>query len=210
MGIGCYYSGAYIISKDKNTDGKFMVKSIDDYFIAGMIIFNTRQFSKTIPLKKLLDFAASRKWRCHDQDILNVLCEDDKFLLPMEWDFVEEENIELYAPEYIQDEYYNAKKEPKMIHFCKNKPWKIFFYGSNFHLFWKYASRTPFVDTIVERMKNEGLISSVTYIKHILPDIKAGGGPGIRYLIKCLLSCIYVRLIKNNISAIRIMARSRV
>jgi lipopolysaccharide biosynthesis glycosyltransferase len=127
----------------------------------------------------------------------------------MKWDFVEEENIELYAPEYIQNEYYDAKKEPKIVHFCKNKPWKIFFYGSNFHLFWKYASRTPFADTIVERMKSEGLISSVTYIKHILPDIKTGGGPGIRYLIKCLLSCIYIRLIKNNISTIRIAARGR-
>jgi lipopolysaccharide biosynthesis glycosyltransferase len=190
MGIGCYYSGAYEQSKEKDTDGKFIVKRIDDYFIAGMIVFNTKEFSKTIPLKNLLDFAVSRKWRCHDQDVLNVLCEDGKFLLPMKWDFVEEENIELYAPEYIQKEYYDAKDKPKIIHFCKNKPWKIFFYGCNFHLFWKYASRTPFINVIIERMRNENLITSTTYTNHILPDIKSGKGPGTRYLIKCLLHSV--------------------
>jgi lipopolysaccharide biosynthesis glycosyltransferase len=192
MGIGCYYSGKYKYLKGKNkeyTDGKILIKNLDNYFNAGMIVFNVQQFQKTYSFGQIMNFATSKKWRAHDQDILNVLVENNMLLLPMKWNYTEERNIEFYAPDYIKKEYFDAKGDPKIIHYCKNKPWKIFFYGANFHYFWIFASKTPFFETIISRMKQDGLISSTSYDENMLRDAGNGEGPGL----KCLIKSIFIR-----------------
>jgi lipopolysaccharide biosynthesis glycosyltransferase len=187
MGIGGYYSRNRKLPKKKTktiVNGKTIVKNINSYFNAGILLFNVKNILKNISTKAILEFAASKDWASHDQDVLNILFEDSTVLLPVCWNYTEEENIERFAPENIQKDYYAAKDNPKIIHFCKNKPWKLFYYAANFQYFWYYALQTPFYSTILQRMKDDGLITSTTCSQQLIDAAKNNNGPGLKSLIK--------------------------
>jgi lipopolysaccharide biosynthesis glycosyltransferase len=164
------------------------LKCIDDYFIAGMLVFNIEEFAKTISISELLDLAASRRWEYQDQDVLNTVSAGKLFMLPMEWDFIYEGDVK-YMPPHLQDEYLRAKENPKIIHFAGQylKPWRSSVYVPYFELFWKHATRTPFIDTILERMWKNGLIGR-TYKERVFSDIKNRRQIGLRLILKAFLS----------------------
>ncbi|MDR2193394.1 MAG: glycosyltransferase family 8 protein [Treponema sp.] len=156
----------------------------DNYFIAGMLLINNREFRKRFTVKQLLDFAVSREWQWHDQDVLNVLCDGKTLLLSMAWDFTQDDVT--YLPEYLRKEYVEAQKEPKIIHFASQsrKPWENAVNVPYFELFWKYAARTPFLVTIISRMEEKHLIG-LPYKERILYDIK-NKNIGLKFLLTCL------------------------
>jgi lipopolysaccharide biosynthesis glycosyltransferase len=195
MGIGGYYSRTHnnrLYKQNYSTnsnfnDGKLIVKNIDKYFNAGTLLFNIHNIKQNITTSSILEFAVSKNWKCHDQDVLNILFEEKTLLLPMHWNYTEEENIERFAPAYLQEDYYAAKDNTKIIHFCKNKPWKLFYYAANFQYFWYYALQTPFYSTIIQRMRTDGLITSTTCDQQLIDAAKNGTGPGLRALCKSAL-----------------------
>jgi lipopolysaccharide biosynthesis glycosyltransferase len=178
-----------IVSRYKLPESKRKkMKCIDDYFIAGMLVLNIERFSETISTQKLLDLAASRRWEYQDQDVLNAISEGKLFMLSMAWDFIYEADVK-YMPSYLQDEYMKAKENPKIIHFAGQylKPWRSCVYVPYFELFWKYATKTPFIDTILERMRKNGLIG-LTYKERVFSDIKNRRQIGASLIIKAFLS----------------------
>jgi lipopolysaccharide biosynthesis glycosyltransferase len=164
------------------------LKRADDYFIAGMLVINIKAFHKNFTVKELLDFAVSRKWRAHDQDILNVLCQGKTLLLPIEWDFTWDDESAKYLPDFLKTEYDCTKEHPKIIHFPgERKPWLNVVNVPYFEYFWKYATRTPFIDVIIRRMAENGLTGR-TYKEHIFEDIKNRRKLGLRFITKCFLA----------------------
>jgi lipopolysaccharide biosynthesis glycosyltransferase len=163
--------------------------NMDNYFIAGMLVIHIAQFKNMFSTKYLLDFAVSRNWQAHDQDILNVLCEGKAMLLPLEWAFTYDDDASHYLPDYLLTEYDRAQKSPNIIHFAwrLRKPWKTPFNVPYFDFFWKYATRTPFIDIIISRMNEEHLIG-LRYAPQewIISDIKNRGYIGLRFLLKCI------------------------
>jgi lipopolysaccharide biosynthesis glycosyltransferase len=166
LGIGSYYRYGSNLGNQhrKYFDGLLALKDHNNYFLAGLIIFNICQWS--LSTKELFDIALSRNWLVHDQDMLNVLCENKTLILPLEYqytDFSQNDDYHYcikFLPEHIKQEYFIAQKCPKIIHFntFSRKPWNVSFYTPYFELFWGYAIRTPFLDTIILRMKNKNLI----------------------------------------------------
>jgi lipopolysaccharide biosynthesis glycosyltransferase len=160
----------------------------DNYFIAGMLVMNIPAFRNQFTVKELLDFAVSREWRAHDQDVLNVLCQNETLLLPIAWDYTHDDESAAYLPALLKKEYDDTKKAPKIVHFPgERKPWVNAVNVPYFELFWKYATRTPFIDLILERMAEKGL-TGFTYKEHIFNDIKNRQKLGLRFIVKCFMA----------------------
>ena len=171
------------------------VNTPDNYFNSGMLILNIKQFRETLPTKRMLEFAASHSWKMHDQDVLNILCEQQAFLLPLRWNFIypnsnfEYDNYEKHLPGHLYAEYQNEKNSPHIIHLAgsSRKPWENWGNIPYFDDFWKYATRTPFIDIIIDRMKEKNLAGK-TCIEHTYSDIMAGKIVNLRFVLKCLVS----------------------
>lgn len=170
------------------------LKDPSTYFNGGMCIFNIKLFHDAISTEDLFKLAASRKWEVHDQDVLNYLSEGKTLLLPYHWNYMPMPFSE-YLPKCLSDEYNDAKQTPKIIHYAV-KPWNCYGYIDNFELFWKYATRTPFIGVIIGRMKVKEFISNKSFKARVLSNIKRRNGLGIRFV---LLDCIKALLFRDNI-----------
>ena len=120
------------------------LKNIDNYIISGMLVFNVAEFNKRYTAEELMKICASRDWRQHDQDVLNVICEDSLLLVDGAWDFLEDGGNMRYLPTYLKEEYDKTAENVKIIHFAgPRKPWKN---NKTFGLeeFWRSCYKTPF------------------------------------------------------------------
>jgi lipopolysaccharide biosynthesis glycosyltransferase len=206
-------SGSYIHQEKMAYKKDFLkIKNINNYFNSGMLIFNIKKINNFINFKELLDFAVSKKWKTHDQDILNVLFEDNVLFIPTEWNlsYLSDDRINI-LPDFLRNEYFNALKQPKIIHFASIKPWMNIVNIPYFELFWKYATRTPFLNTIIERMKNNDLIGK-TCKERLLLDIKYRNNAGLLFIVKCIKNWLFripkskLKLASNKISAPKILS----
>lgn len=193
-GVSWYYSPKHS-KKMKNMHTVLLnLKKPDKYFCAAMTIINIELFHKTITTEKLLEFAASREWQIHDQDVMNVLSEGKTLLLPYCWNFMSTPDAK-YLPEHLKKEYDEAGKNPKIVHY---KPWDSYFYMQHFECFWKYATRTPFINIIVEQMNSKKLIPNSSFALHevVIDNITHRKGIGIRFL---LIDCIKAWLFRDKL-----------
>jgi hypothetical protein len=73
-------------------------------------------------------------------------------------------------PEHLKKEYNEAREKPYIIHY---KPWNCENYIEYFEFFWKYATRTPFIETIIKYMKTKELISNKSLKEKVVSKIKS-------------------------------------
>jgi lipopolysaccharide biosynthesis glycosyltransferase len=191
LGI-CRY---YMHYKNKKLEGTDVItlQNIDNYFNAGLLIINIVQFRRTFTVKELFDFSLSQKWRCHDQDVLNVLCRGRVLLLPLTYNFNKDDHAAIYLPDNLKNEYLETIKNPKIIHFMgpSKKPWNNINHVSYFECFWKYATRTSFIETIINRMYEKRLILSISLADNIISNIKKSEGLGLRFVLKCFKAWLF-------------------
>jgi lipopolysaccharide biosynthesis glycosyltransferase len=60
----------------KENEVLFNMEQPENYINSGMLLINCEKFRETYTLQNVLDIAFSRKWQCHDQDVINVLAKD--------------------------------------------------------------------------------------------------------------------------------------
>jgi lipopolysaccharide biosynthesis glycosyltransferase len=154
-GVSWYHGPRHSKNRKKRFSVLLQLKNPDEYFNAGLLVINIELFNKTITIDKLLELAASREWQNYDQDVLNVVAEKKTFFLSFRWNFHHPIRPK-YLPDQIKQEYSEAEKNPNIIHY---KPWTFAFHIKFFELFWKYSTRTPFINVIVERMKSNEFIN---------------------------------------------------
>jgi hypothetical protein len=76
-----------------------------------------------------------------------------------EWNYrIDPASFVKYFPEIHRNKYAEAQKNPKIIHY---KPYSCWWYLPHFEFFWKYATRTPFVNEIIARMNKNGIIEKM-------------------------------------------------
>lgn len=122
----------------------------NDYFITGMLLFNIPAFRDAYKTEFLLEYAASRDWLQHDQDILNVLCEGRTKIISASWDVIKPEFIQ-YLPKRLEEELLVSIQNVKVVHFGGDmKPW-IYLDAPFSEHFWPYAARTPYIQEIIRR-----------------------------------------------------------
>lgn len=129
------------------------IKNIDDYFISGMLIFNVSEFNKRYTGAELMAFCASREWRQHDQDVLNVITQDHLLLVDGGWDYLEDLGSMKHLPARLKREYEASAQNIKILHFAgPRKPWrnnKAF----GWEHFWRHCYNTPFFGEIYHSMR---------------------------------------------------------
>ena len=137
-----------------------------DYFQAGVLILDLDQLRKTATSEELIALASSRSWRCHDQDVLNIVCKGRVYYIPQKWNTLMDwqepgrsrMQILKMAPRGLYEEYATARKEPYMIHFAGyQKPWDVV--DCDFaEYFWMYAKESvyyPRLLRIIQRCLGE-------------------------------------------------------
>ncbi|MDR2854366.1 MAG: glycosyltransferase family 8 protein [Prevotellaceae bacterium] len=159
------------------------LKNPDDYFNAGVQVFNSEAFRNTISMPDLLAFTASRAWQIVDQDVLNVLCEGKVMFLPIDWNFPNCNSNLANLPKDLQQAYIAARERPKLVHLIW-KPWRAYTDLPSIRLFFAYAFKTPFIETILTRIYN--INPNVPIKKRVLSEIE-NKNIGLRFLVKCLV-----------------------
>lgn len=151
------YNG-YEKDKKRYTDKVLKLKEPYQYFQAGVLLLNLKEFRKRYTTKQILDFAVSENWQLLDQDILNKLCEGAVKYIDMSWnvmvDFagVRISQIIALAPRWLNEMYQEARKNPKIIHYAgPQKPW----FEPEMDLgmqFWECARGTSYYEIMLSRM----------------------------------------------------------
>jgi len=132
------------------------MKNPSSYINGGMLLINCEMYREIYSEKNVIDTIFSRKWQVHDQDIINYLAEDKIFHLDYEWDLMPIWKWAKYLPQDLKNKYIEAHKNPKIIHY---KPYNCWWYVPHAELFWKYATRTPFIKEIIDKMDKSGLLN---------------------------------------------------
>ena len=165
-----------------------------DYFQAGVLIMDLDGLRKMASSEEMIKLAVSASWRCHDQDVLNMICKDRVFYIPQQWNVLmswEEPGrsrmqIMKMAPRALYGEYIKARKEPYMIHFAGyQKPWDVV--DCDFaEYFWKYAKLSPYYEMLLRRIRR----SFADELENPIPSRKVeqmGNAPMIRRVANRLL-----------------------
>jgi len=129
-----------------------------DYFQAGVLIFDLDRLREITSSNEMMDLASGHKFRCHDQDVLNIICKNRVYYLPQEWNTLMSwsepdgrcrMDILKMAYRTIYEEYLEARKHPRMVHFAGyQKPWQVGDCDFSDY-FWFYAKESPFYPYLV-------------------------------------------------------------
>lgn len=132
-----------------------------DYFQAGVLILDLDQLREVTTSDQMIQLAASRSWRCHDQDVLNMICKNKVYYIPQQWNVLMDwqepgrsrMQILKMAPRDLYGEYVSARKQPYIIHFAGyQKPWDVV--DCDFaEYFWKYARKSAYYPRLLRRIK---------------------------------------------------------
>ncbi len=131
---------------------KYLLKTLgmtrtENYFQAGVILFNISQMNKENTFDTLMEAMKEKHYWFLDQDIMNKVFYDRVFYLPLEWNVYHGNgNTHDFFPNLCFStymEFLSARLHPKLIHYAgENKPWNtihVDFYDN----FEKYLSGTP-------------------------------------------------------------------
>lgn len=165
-------------------DKELELEDPDSYFLSGMLLFNIPLFHKEYPTEEILRFAASRQWRQHDQDALNVLCKGRVKLLSSDWEVIESGTLRPLPP-HLQAEFDKSVAEPKIVQFAggyEKKPWRNIDapYGEHF---WRYAADTPFSQQLIRTLAYSERAGDAR-AREAMEDQFRQGKAGLKYLLK--------------------------
>jgi len=136
-------------------------KGEDEYFQAGVILFNIQEIKKKFTTEIFFKVAEKRKWKWMDQDVLNYIFKGNVFYLNQKWNCIFNWknlikgkcriDILKLAPKQLFNEYLQARKNPFIIHFAGNqKPWE--YPDCDFsEYFWKYAKNSIVFNQIIKQ-----------------------------------------------------------
>ena len=125
----------------------------EDYFQAGVMIFNNEAINKTDFIDQIVDKIKSKPFWFLDQDILNQVCAGRVHFLDMKWNtFFGNGDTDTFfenLPKARRDEFFEAVKAPYILHFAgERKPWN--FVGIKYgHAFWRFARNTPWYEEVL-------------------------------------------------------------
>lgn len=136
----------------------------EDYFQSGVVLFNLAEFRKTFTLEEIIRVTCAPEIEWGDQDALNILCRGRVKYIGLEWNTIvnyrnrQINDLFVYGPLELFQEYLLARSTPKIIHYAGTKPWNEL--GTDmFQYFWRTARETPFYEVIFSRLAEHTLSS---------------------------------------------------
>lgn len=174
------------------------INNFAEYFNSGMMLLNLEKMRAIFKCRELLEVAASKSWKKHDQDVLNYMCKGKVLLLDYRWNLIECPN-KAAADAISQEErrqMQNSEKEKKIIHFASRKPWKV--RGvQNEDAFWKYAVGSSFFDLIFSLFIEEQLQQGKYFEQTVYKSIYSGR-VGIKFIIICIKKWLDKLILKHE------------
>lgn len=147
----------------------------ENYFNTGILIFNIRLLKTVEFLDECIKTLKKLKNPLFpDQDVLNKVCDGHVKYLPYNYNLMWN-CLHYYTdakdrmPEATYNEYKEAWKKPKIIHYTGAcRPWKQPWLEYS-DLFWKYARQTPFYEEIIyNNCKSETIKDVRVVIKNVI------------------------------------------
>ena len=161
----CFFF-CFLLNLNQNNWKKYAIETLGldspyDYFQVGVLILDLDRLRKTVSFEDMLQMALTHSYRCHDQDILNIVCKNKVIYLPQQWNTLmnwqeigrSRMDILKMAPRELYEEYSKARKNPYLIHFAGyQKPWDTVDYDFA-EYFWEYAKLSPYYPMILRKIK---------------------------------------------------------
>ena len=132
-----------------------------DYFQAGVLVLDLDGLRKLKTPEEMIQMASTYSYRCHDQDVLNIVCKNKVTYLLQQWNTLmnwqeigrSRMDILKMAPRQLYEEYVAARKCPYLIHFAGyQKPWDVM--DCDFaEYFWKYAKLSLYFPMLLRKTK---------------------------------------------------------
>ena len=160
-GNGDYYAEDGIVKKYR--DEVLKLEKPNDYFNAGVLVFNIQKFNEKFTTEQWWQMMGSRTWRAKDQDILNVACANNTLLLPCTWNYVTSygENSEKYMTPEDRKDREKAKDKPNIIHYVGIiRPWN-YCTTPYFDIYWEYAKKSPFYEEAFNQIGEARLVERI-------------------------------------------------
>ena len=139
---------------------KLGLENAFDYFQAGVLVIDLDKLRNTTSSEEMIKLALSDNWRCHDQDVLNMICKKKVYYLAQNWNVLmnwEEGDrsrmqILKMAPRDLYEQYLAARKEPYIVHFAGyQKPWNVE-QCDLADFFWNYARQSPYYPMMIKKL----------------------------------------------------------
>lgn len=144
------------------------IENVDNYVISATILFNLQEFRERFTLEKVLKLCTEKEWLQHDQDVVNLLCQNHIYFLSAAWGMVSDYGNNRFLPQHLKDELERVT-DPILIHFANvRKPWNRVF-TDHYLEFWKLAEKTPFFEFLIDKIASEEYRA---YILGLLSDGK--------------------------------------
>ena len=134
----------------------------DRYFQAGVLIIDLDALRKITDAKALVQMAVTHQYRCHDQDVLNIVCKNKVEYLPQKWNVLMNwvgdngacrMNLMRRAPHDLYFEYLEARKQPYIVHYAGyQKPWHVVDCDLSDY-FWSYAKESLFYPWLIDHLE---------------------------------------------------------
>lgn len=156
--IGFCYNNNF--DRREYTERILKISNMDNYLQAGVLVMNLDAFREKFTLDQIRNIIINNKYRHHDQDILNIICDGQVLFLDQRWDFIiENKKLKMVksirmAPGWLLKAYENARENPYIIHYAsEQKPW--FYSKCEFgDLYWQYARQSVYYDFLVQDKKD--------------------------------------------------------
>ena len=151
-----YYRG--FLDYNINDFKRFNIKDSEIHICVGVMLVNLEKLRKDNMISTFEKTVKenNEKLRQHDQTLINVTCYKNIASLPPEYgtfDFLNEKGAQKFAniitskKRYTTDNLIQAFKQPKILHFVNEKPWRR--KGArNQDLWLEYAAKTDYFDDI--------------------------------------------------------------
>lgn len=174
-------------------DNILKLSNPDNYFNAGMIVFNIKEFVPLLENGDIWKKANEYKWISRDQDIMNSLCNTRVLILPFEWNTIKtcKSDAQRYMIQEDKEAWEKSDEYTKIVHFAgRFKPWN--YLNVPFQKqYWEYAKNSLFLEDNFRIIGEDG-------IKNRVKCMNRNGKIGIFFILSLLNDWVIVRL-KNII-----------
>ncbi|MDR0412131.1 MAG: DUF4422 domain-containing protein [Treponema sp.] len=164
--IGACLDPDFIGMYCSNFDSKFYTETVlkikhpFEYFQGGVLLVNIEQFKGGFSDTELAEEAAVSNYRWVDQDLFNVACHGKVAFIDMSWNVMVQHKwdrlkVIKQCPFEISKQYFDARENPKIIHYAGGqKPWiePWIDFGSDF---WSVAYRNVYFGELLWRMSHD-------------------------------------------------------
>ena len=128
----------------------------EGYINADVLVFDLKNIRREFTQDKVMELWQQYKFRCSEQDALNLLFEKHIKYINLKWNIfpirmASMEHIMLNKEEMIEL-WNNCLKDPYIIHYAAYpKPWDYPMVGYG-NKWWKYARQSPYYEEFIRRM----------------------------------------------------------